>query len=155
MTKLQRGAWPAIAGLLALLLGSVPARSQTSFAEYSGFYMLVDDNTQAESLLRLEFLPGERDGFMVATVFKNGTYRVFAGPIFTQGGIPTSVAYLSAAKASYQFLKRPRLSLMNPERLDQQDQCQIVLRPSDPRLLGYSCSAHGRFSSGRATRLRN
>jgi hypothetical protein len=155
MTKLQRGAWPAIGCLLALLLGSVPARSQTSFAEFSGFYTVVDNNTKAESLMRLEFIPGEVDGFMVATVFRNdGTYRVFAGPIFTQGGIPTSVAYLSAAKAPYQLLKRPRLGLMNPESVDQKDQCQIVLRPSNPDTLGYTCSAHGRISSGSLTRLR-
>lgn len=155
MLNLRKGTWTGACCLLALLLGSVPARSQTSFAEYSGFYTVVDDNTKAESLMRLEFLPGERDGLMVATVFgSNGTYRVFAGPIFTQGGIPTSVAYLSAAKAPYQLLKRPRLGLMNPESLDQKDQCQIVLRPSDPLALGYTCSAHGRISSGRLTRLR-
>ena len=90
MLNLRKGTWTGICCLLALLLGSAPARSQTSFAEYSGFYTIVDDNTKAESLMRLEFLPGERDGFMLATVFgANGRYRVFAGPIFTQGGIPT------------------------------------------------------------------
>lgn len=153
MLNLRRGTW--ICCLLVLLLGSVPARSQTSFAEFNGFYTVVDANTKAESLMRLEVLPGEHDGFMVATVLgSNGTYRVFAGPIFTQGGIPTSVAYLSAAKAPYPFLKRPRLSLMNPGSLDQKDQCQIVLRPSSPEALGYTCNAHGRASSGSLTRLR-
>jgi hypothetical protein len=142
-------------GLLALLLCTAPARSQTSFAEFSGFYTVVDNSTKAESLMRLEFIPGEVDGFMVATVFRNdGTYRVFAGPIFTQGGIPTSVAYLNAPKVPYQLLKRPKLGLMNPESFDQKDQCQIVLRPSNSYALGYTCSAHGRISSGRLTRLR-
>ena len=69
MLNLRKGTWTGICCLLALLLGSAPARSQTSFAEYSGFYTIVDDNTKAESLMRLEFLPGERDGFMLATVF--------------------------------------------------------------------------------------
>lgn len=155
MMNLRKGTWIGICGLLALLLGSAPARSQASFAEFNGFYTVVDDDTKAESLMRLEFLPGEYDGFMVATVFRNdGTYRVFAGPIFTQGGIPTSVAYLSAARAPYQLLKRPRLGLMNPESLDQKDQCQIVLRPSASLAMIYTCSAHGRISSGSLTRLR-
>ena len=159
MKGLRKGAWIGTCGLLALLLSSTPARSQTSFAAYNGIYTIVDRNTGSESLLQLEFIPGERDGFMVATVFgTNGRYRVFAGPIFTQGGIPISVAYLSAARSSYQVLKRPRFALAHPETfLNQQDQCQFRLLASegDPFTFDYSCSEQGRpGSSGTATRLR-
>ena len=157
MKNLRRAAWIGTYGLLALLLGAVPARSQTSFAEYNGVYTIVDDNTHAESLMRLEFIPGERDGFMVATIFgNNGRYRVFAGPIFTQGGIPVATAYLFAAKAPYQVLKHPRLSLMRLENFNQQDQCQFQLLASqEPLAFGYTCSEQGRRGSvGRATRLR-
>lgn len=154
MTKLQR---PAIAGLLALLLASVPASSQTLFEEYTGFYTIVDDNTRTESLMRLEFIPGDRDRYMVATIFgTNGRYRVFAGPIFAQGPIPVATAYLSAAKAPYKVLKHPRLSLMRLENFNQQDQCQFQLLASqEPLAFGYSCTEQGRRGSvGRATRLR-
>ena len=104
MTNHPRGAWTAVGCLLALMLGSAPARSQTSFTEDNGVYTIVDDNTRAESLMRLEFIPDERDGFMVATIFgstsgSTGRYRVFAGPIFAQGPIPVATAYLFAAKA--------------------------------------------------------
>jgi hypothetical protein len=156
MTNLRRAAWIGTCCLLALLLGSVPARSQSSLADFAGFYTVVDNDTGAESLMRLEYLPGTHSGFMVATVFSNnGAYRVFAGPIFVQGGIPIATAYLSAAKAPYQVLKRPRRAFENPERsFNQRDQCQITLLYSEPLALDYTCSNPNQHSSGRLTRLR-
>ena len=136
MKNLRRGAWIGTCGLLALLLSSVPAQSQSSLADFAGFYTVVDNNTGAESLMRLEYLPGPNSGSMIATVFRNnGTYRVFAGPIFVQGGIPIATAHLIAAKAPYQVLKRPRRAL-------------------EPLALDYTCSDPNQHSSGRLTRLR-
>ena len=156
MTRLHRGTWPAVAGLLALLLSSVPARSQTLFEEYTGFYTIVDDNTGAESLMRLEFISAERDRYMVATIIgNNGRYRVFAGPVLTQGPIAIANAILFAAKAPYQVLKHPRLSLMRLQNFNQQDQCHFQLYPGQELAWDYECSVQGRQSSvGRATRLR-
>lgn len=156
MKNLRKGACIGACGLLALLLGSVPAWSQSSLADFAGFYTVVDNDTKAESLMRLEYLPGPNSGAMIATVFRNnGTYRVFAGPIFVQGGIPIATAYLSAAKAPYQLLKRPRLALQNPDQtLNQRDQCQITLLYSEPLALDYTCSDSNQHSSGRLTRLR-
>src|SRR5215216_5363797 len=115
MTDLRKGAWIGTC-LLALLAGSAPAWSQASLADFGGYFTVVENDTKTEALMRLEFLPVGNPGSMVATVFGNdGTYRVFAGPIFVQGGIPIATAYLAEAKTSYQVLKRPRLALAHPE----------------------------------------
>lgn len=157
MTKLQKGAATAFGCLLALLLGSVSAFAQTSFAQYNGVYTIVDDKTGSESLMRLEFIPNERDGYMVATIFaNNGRYKVFAGPVLVQGPIAIPLAIVNAAKVPYQVLKRPRQTLMHLENFNQQDQCRFQLYPvQEPLSLGYGCSEQGhQGSSGLATRLR-
>ena len=152
MTDLRKGAWIGTCCLLALLASSAPAWSQASLADFGGFFTLVENDTKTESLMRLEFLAGAHPGSMVATVFGNdGTYRVFAGPIFVGGGIPIATAYLSEAKEPYQVLKRPRLALAHPEQsLNQGYQCLITLLYSEPLVLDYQCTD----TSGRLTRLR-
>lgn len=154
----NRRAWIGMFCLLIALFGSAPAWSQ--FSSFNGLYTLIDEQTGAESLVRLEYVPvppSPRYGSFIATVFEgNGRFRVFAGPVIPSGGpwrIPSLLLY--EAKKPHRFLKNPRLLDRERERhLRLEVQCQIQLLLSDT--LNYLCfdRDNGGHSSGRLVRIR-
>ena len=156
MTDLRKGAWIGTCCLLALLAGSAPAWSQASLADFGGFFTLVENDTQTESLLRLEFLPA----YTLApwSPRSSGTTgRTGSSPARSSCGGHTDRDRLPVrGQKPYQVAQaaeaRPRAPRAEPQ---PKYQCLITLLYSEPLVLNYQCiDRDGLNTSGRLTRLR-
>jgi hypothetical protein len=97
-------------------------------------FRLVDDETGAESVARLDFgrLAGGQTYVLVTQLLppeapgEAGTYKVFAGFV-ERGGLGNAYARVYEAKDSFQMLKRPGVLLRDPASLKPGFFCQIEL----------------------------